>query len=351
MKPTCELLGKSRATLYRHARKPAEKQFASQAVSSTPDPAGATDRPSPAPRPAPRNALSPVERATVLETLRSDRFVDKSPAQVWAVLLDEGTYLASVSTMYRLLRANGEVSERRAQATHPAKTIPVLHATAPDVVWSWDITKLKTGVKGKYLDLYVLLDIFSRKVIGWRVEHGENGPLAADFIRGCIAGNGGVMPGHIHADRGTSMTSKTVAQLLSDLRIDRSHSRPHVSNDNPYSEAVFKTLKYAPVFPERFASIQDARDFCSTFFDYYNHRHRHTGIGLHTPASVHDGTAATVQTHRETVMTAAYHANPTRFRHQPPRLPTLPDEAWINQPPQEHKEQPSKDSPPEKLAA
>jgi transposase InsO family protein len=203
-------------------------------------------------------ALSELEQARVLGVLRSQRFVDKSPAQIWATLLDEGTYLCSVSTMYRLLREHGEVRERRAQATHPPRAKPELVATGPSQVWTWDATKLKGPDRGVYYDLFVMLDIYSRKAVHWLVVPRESAALATEFIQDAFRANGGVVPDVVHADRGTSMTSKPVAQLLTDLNIVRSHSRPRVSNDNPYSEANFKTLKYCPVFPDRFGSLADA---------------------------------------------------------------------------------------------
>ena len=310
-KRACVLLGKSRATHYRRCRRAAAPA-------------------APAPRPTPPNALSVAERERVLAVLREPRFVDKAPAQVWATLLDEGVYLASVATMYRLLREHGEVRERRRQATHPARVRPELVARAPNEVWSWDITKLKGPARGGYYELLVMLDIYSRYVLGWTVAPGESGELAEAFIADVVAAQGAA-PKAIHADRGTSMTSKPVAQLLIDLGVARSHSRPHVSNDNPYSEAQFKTLKYCPAFPDRFGSIADARAFCRTFFDHYNHEHRHCGIGLHTPASVHYGTATEIRAQRAVVLDAAYAANPHRFR-RPPTPPKLPELAWINQP-------------------
>ena len=259
-------------------------------------------------------------------------FVDKAPAQVWACLLDQGTYLCSVSTMYRILRESGEVRERRRQATHPSKAKPELVAHAPGEIYSWDITKLRGPLRGVWYDLYVMIDIFSRYVLGWRIEETETGELAAEFIDDVIRTYG--KPRAVHADRGTSMTSKNVAQLLVDLDVARSHSRPHVSNDNPFSEAAFKTLKYCPAFPTHFDDIDHARAFCKEFFDYYNHEHYHSGLGLHTPASVHFGTAETIRADRATVLAAAYTRNPERFsnRPQPPKLPTV---AWIN-PPDEH---------------
>ena len=312
-KTACAAVGRSRATHYRRAR-----------------PGRVTER---KPRPAPANKLTGAEVDAVLDVLRSPRFVDCSPDQVYFTLLDEGTYLASVSSFYRILRANHEVRERRRQATHPAKTKPELVADKPLVVWTWDITKLKGPKRGEYFDLYVVLDIFSRYVVAWCVAPSESGELAKELIEDAVARHQ-VPPDQltIHADRGSSMTSNQVAELLNFLGIKRSHSRPHVSNDNPYSEAQFKTLKYCPSFPERFGSIADARAFCETFFNYYNHDHRHSGIGYHTPASVHYGTAEEVRTQRTETLEAAYAANPARFRHRKPEPPSLPTIAWINQP-------------------
>lgn len=324
-KTACALLGKSRATLYRQI-----------------NPVAPAERPARV-RPVHPAELGEVERAAVVAVLNGERFVDRSPAQVWAILLDEGVYLASVSTMYRLLRGQGQTGERRAQATHPAKKKPELLADGPNQIWSWDITKLAGPVRGVYYDLYVMLDIFSRKVIHFEVHPTETGELAKAFIDHAIAANNGVRPHAIHADRGTSMTSQPVAALLALLGIDQSHSRPHVSNDNPYSEAQFKTLKYCPAFPGRFGSLQDARAFCNIFFPYYNNEHRHSGIGLHTPATMHDGTAHQIQARRAEVLDAAYSANPERFRRRP-KPPKMPTKVWINQPPTtiETEEQPHK---------
>jgi putative transposase len=308
-KMACELLGKSRATHYRRCRP----------VVSRPGRA----------RRAPANALTPAERTRVLAVLRHDDFVDKAPAQVWATLLDEGQYLCSESTMYRILRRHGEVRERRAQATHPAKVKPELVATAPGQVFSWDITKLQGPGRGEYFHLYVMLDIFSRYVVGWTVAAAESADLAKAFIADIITAHGA--PQAIHADRGTSMTSKPVVQLLLDLGVSRSHSRPRVSNDNPFSEAQFKTLKYCPAFPGRFGSLADARAFCHTFFNHYNHVHRHKALGLHTPASVHYGTAADIRANRTVVLEAAHARNPERFSTAP-TPPQLPTTAWINPP-------------------
>ena len=269
----------------------------------------------------------------MLEALDNDRFADKSPAQVWAILIDEGCYLCSIRTMYRVLAAaRQDGGDRRRQASHPPRVRPELVADGPDQVWTWDITKLKGPWKGTYFDLYVMIDIFSRKAVHWEVHYGENGDLAKAFITSTIKANGGARPKYIHADNGTSMTSKTVAQLLSDLHVTKSHSRPHVSNDNPYSEANFKTLKYCPAFPGSFDTLEDARRFADAFFTYYNTGHRHSGIGLHTPASVHDGTAWAIQARRQQVLDKAFAARPERFRGRRPVAPKLPAKVWINKP-------------------
>ena len=288
----------------------------------------------PPPRPTPPNALSAAERQAVLDVLHSERFADAAPAQVWATMLDEGDYLGSESTMYRLLRGTGEVHERRSQATHPPRTIPELVAEGPNAVWSYDATALKGPTRGTHYDLLVMIDIFSRYVPGWLVVDVHDGQIVKAWIEAVVAAQGGIEAGTltIHADRGSPMTSKPVAVLLADLRIGRTHSRPHVSNDNPYSEAGFKTLKYCPTFPERFGSLADARSFCATYFEAYNHHHRHSGIGLHTPASVHFGTAADVQAERAKVLAAAYAAHPERFVNKAPAPPALPAVAWINKP-------------------
>lgn len=307
----CALLGWSRATHYR-AQHPRDRTPKRGTV--------------------PSNALSAAESARVLTELNSARFADKSVGQCWATLLDEGTYLCSMSTMHRLLRRAGQAGERRRQATHPARARPELLATAPLHVWSWDITKLRGPARGQYYDCYVILDIYSRYVVGFTVAARESGEIAEDLIAAAVARHG--RPRSLHADRGTSMTSKPVAQLLVDLGVDRSHSRPHVSNDNPYSEAAFKTLKYAPVFPDRFGSLADARSFCDRFFGYYNHEHHHSGLGWHTPASVHHGTVQQIRAQRTVTLDAAYHANPTRFSRRP-QPPQLPEVAWINAPSRE----------------
>ena len=292
--------------------------------------AGAAPRPGPAARPV------PAERAAILAALHAERFADPAPAEVWAILLDEGTYLGSLSTFYRLLRQAGETRERRAQATHPAAVKPELIATGPNQVWSWDITKLHGPAKWTYYYLYVILDIYSRYVVGWMVATRESAALAEKLIAATSAkqhiGRGQLT---IHADRGSSMTSKPVAFLLADLGVIQSHSRPHVSNDNPYSEAQFKTLKYRPDFPARFGSIEAARAHCQAFFHWYNTQHRHSGLGLHTPADVHHGTAAAVQARRGRVLAAAYRQHPERFVSKPPTPPELPTTSWINPPEKE----------------
>jgi putative transposase len=313
-KGACHAVGRPRASHYRRGRPPL---------------AGP-----PRPRPTPPNALTEDERAAVLDVLHGERFVDRAPAQAWATLLDEGSYLASESTMYRLLRADGEVRERRQQASHPPRTVPELVADAPNRVWSYDATALRGPARGIWYDLFVMLDIFSRYCTGWTVIEGQEAGVVRDWIEGVVTAGGPIPNGTltIHADRGSPMTSKAVSQLLADLRIGRTHSRPHVSNDNAYSEAGFKTLKYAPDFPVSFGSIQDARAFVHPFLDFYNHHHRHSGIGYHTPASVHFGTAAAIRAERALVLDAAYAAHPERFVNKAPTPPKLPGPAWINKP-------------------
>lgn len=286
IKTACALLGRARGSHYR-AKKPPMCGPAMRC-------------------PTPSNALTDAEQAEVLAVLTSERFVDKSVAQTWATLLDEGTYLCSMSTMHRILRAHDAAGERRAQATHPAKKKPELLATRPGQVWSWDITKIRGPRRGVWFQLYVVLDIYSRYVVAWTVQHGEDSRIATTMLEEAMGVYG--VPEAVHADRGTSMTSKPVAQLLLDLGVQRSHSRPRVSNDNPFSEAAFKTLKYAPTFPDAFGSLADARAFCQAFFSYYNHEHRHSGIGLHTPASVHHGTAPQIRAHRQATLDAAHAA-------------------------------------------
>lgn len=286
----------------------------------------------PQPTPDPVNKLTVCERLRILEVLTGERFVDLAPLQIYAQLLDEGVYLCSVSTMYRVLAENKQVKERRRLARHPAKVCPELVATTPRQVYSWDITKLAGPVKGTYFDAYVMIDIYSRFIVGVHVHAHESGVLAKELMKQIFTVHG--VPQVVHADRGTSMTSKTVAALLADLEVTRSHSRPRVSNDNPYSESLFKTLKYGPEFPERFGSLSDARQFMDEFAQWYNHEHRHTGIGLHTPADVHFGLAAAKAADRRTVLAEARARHPHRFggTTTAPKMLDLPDTVWINQP-------------------
>ena len=284
------------------------------------------------PRFVPR-ALPPEERTRVFSVLTDDRFADRAPAQVYATLLDEGTFLCSIPTMYRILREHRLVRDRRNQRRHPTYHKPELLATGPNEVWSWDITKLLGPVKWTYFHLYVILDIFSRYVVGWMVAPRESAALAQRLIAETCATQG-IVSGQLflHADRGTSMTSKPVARLMADLGVTRSHSRPQVSNDHPFSEAQFKTLKYRPDFPARFGSLEDARVFCQAFFTWYNGEHCHSGIGLMTPPAVHDGRASMVRHARQRLLSAAYAAHPERFVRQPPQPPRLPHAVWINPP-------------------
>ena len=293
----------------------------------------------PAPRPARRRpplALTPCEQQVLLGTLNNERFVDTAPAAVHATLLDEGRCLASVRTMYRLLAANGGCQERRNQRRHPIYSKPELLAVAPNQVWSWDITKLKGPVKWTSFHLYVILDIFSRLVVGWMVAPRESAELAEQLIAETVARHA-VEPGRLtlHADRGASMRSKPVAALLVDLDVVKSHSRPYVSDDNPFSEAQFKTMKYRPDFPARFGCLHDARAYCRAFFTWYNTAHRHSGIAYMTPHSVHYGQAETLLVTRQSALDAAFHRHPNRFKGKNPRPHAVPEAVWINPPRQE----------------
>ena len=323
--PACEALGVPRASFYR-----VREKWAACATQVTAEPSEAKRR---EPRAFAIRALSQGERQAVIETLNSERFVDQAPREVYASLLDDGQYLCSVRTMYRILDAAGELRERRDQLRHPAYQKPELLAEAPNQVWSWDITKLLGPIKWSYYYLYVIMDIFSRYVVGWMVAEGESDELAEKLIAETCRKQE-IEPGSLtlHADRGSSMKSKLVAALLSDLGVTKTHSRPHVSNDNPYYEAQFKTLKYRPKFPERFGSLQDARSFCREFFAWYNDGHHHTGIGLLTPKMVHYGKAPEVIAARDRVLRAAYEAHPERFVMGIPKAPRLPEAAWINPP-------------------
>jgi len=277
--------------------------------------------------------LSEAERQAVLDLLHGDRFVDQAPAQVAAALLDQGRYLCSSRTMYRILDANQEVRERRNQRRHPAYTKPELLATGPNQVWSWDITKLKGSRKWTYFYLYVMLDIFSRQVVGWMVADCESAALAKKLIgESCDKQQIDHDQLVLHADRGSSMKSKAVALLLADLGVTKSHSRPYVSDDNPFSEAHFKTLKYRPGCPERFGSIQDAKAFCRTFFDWYNNVHYHSGLNWLTPSTVHHGRADLVLKHRQQALDRARQRHPERFVNAPRTIAGPPEKVWINPP-------------------
>lgn len=315
----CNALGVVRSSFYRQRPKPA----GAAPVAFSPDFS----------RPAPARALSLEERATVLGYLQAERFQDRSPAAIYATLLDEGLYLCSIRTLYRVLEAEGQNRERRNQLIHPPYHKPELLATAPNQLWSWDITKLLGPAKWTYFYLYVIMDVFSRYVVGWMVAQQESAELAKRLIQD-TCGKQNIVPGQltIHADRGSSMTSKPVAFLLADLGITKTHSRPHVSDDNPYSESQFRTLKYRPEFPGRFGSLQHSRAFGQQFFLWYNQQHRHSGLGLLTPAVVHYGQAPQVIQQRQVVLTAAYAAHPERFVHHPPQPLALPTEVWINKP-------------------
>ena len=287
----------------------------------------------PQPRPTPKRALSQAEKIEVRQTLNSERFQDSSPRQVYATLLDEGIYHCSWRTMYRILDEHQEVRERRNQLRHPKYIKPELLTTRPNMLWSWDLTKLRGPVKWTYYYLYTILDVFSRYVVGWMIAERESATLAQQLIQETCRKQQ-IEPEQltVHADRGSSMRSKTVALLLADLGVTKTHSRPYVSNDNPYSESQFKTMKYRPTYPERFGSIQDARAWARSFFRWYNHEHHHSALGLMTPAAVHYGQAETMREQRQQVLEAAYAAHPERFVHGEPKAPALPKEVWINKP-------------------
>ena len=309
----CQALGVPRASLYRRRNHPPNETDTN--------------------RQRPKQALSDGERQRVLDTLNSPRFVDDAPPQVYAKLLDEGQYLCSVRTMYRLLTENEEIQERRNVASHFVYAKPELLATTPNQVWSWDITKLKGPVKWTYYYLYVILDIFSRYVVGWMTAERESATLAKRLIQESCHKQGIVREQlTLHADRGSSMKSKLVAQLLADLGVTKTHSRPHVSNDNPFSESHFKTMKYRPEFPGRFGSIQDARLFGVNFFQWYNHDHHHSGIGFYTPADVHYVRVKQISQCRQIALNAAYERHPERFVRKRPQASMPPEAVWINPP-------------------
>jgi len=322
----CAALAVPRSSLYRARPK-------------TPGPNVAA--PEPAARPAPPRALSQAEQAQVRDLLNSERFQDAAPREVYAELLDEVRYLCSISTMYRILAKHAEVRERRNQLRHPVYQKPELLATGPNQVWSWDITQLRGPSKGVYYYLYVIIDIFSRYVVGWLIAEVESAELAEQLIaETCTKQDVQRTQLTIHADNGSPMIAKSVAILLADLGVAKSHSRPHVSNDNPYSEAQFKTLKYRPDYPERFGSLADARSWGRRFFAWYNEQHHHTGLGLLTPAVVHAGQAETIRQKRQTALQRAFEAHPERFVKGAPQPPKLPVAAWIN-PPKSGADQPA----------
>lgn len=312
--PLCEALGVSRATVGRRLTPPA--------------PRGAPRR-----RPGAR-ALGDGEKRRVVEALCAERFVDRSPAEVLYTLLDEGEYLCSERTMYRVLAERSAVAERRAQRSHPQHARPELIATAPNEVWSWDVTKLRMTMKWAYLYLYVLLDLFSRYAVGWMIARQESAALAKLLIEESVAKHG-IEPGTLvlHSDRGAPMTSKSLAQLLADLDVARSLSRPHTSNDNPFSESQFKTAKYHPSYPGRFTTLEEALAWGREFFPWYNHEHKHSGIAFLTPADVYYGRAEERLARRHAVLQAAYAEHPERFPHGPPKRQVLPAATYINPPP------------------
>ena len=309
----CSALGLPRSTYYRH-RWPRPRSVRQ--------------------RPRPPLALAEEERQAVLEVLHAPAFVDRSPHQIWAVLLDEAQqHLCSVRTMYRILEAEGELRERRNQLRHPVYQKPELVATAPNQVWTWDLTQLKGPVKWTYYYLYVILDLYSRYVVGWMVARREASSLAKRLIRETLAKQGIERDElTLHADRGSSPAAKSVALLLADLGVRKSHSRPHTSNDNPFSEAQFKTLKYHGSFPDHFGSLEDSRAFCRSFLDWYNTDHRHSSLALLTPADVHYGRAEQILEQRAAVLRIAFEANPERFKGRVPSPGVLPEAVWINPP-------------------
>jgi putative transposase len=318
----CQVLSLSRATFYRGRTVPVIDQSDPAAAAVTPQPCRVLGR-----------ALSVLEQERVIDELHSDRFMDLAPPQVYAKLIDEGDYLCSISTMYRLLRKRGEIVERRRLRSHAAATRPELLATGPNQVWSWDITKLKGPRKWSYYYLYVILDVYTRFVVGWCIAERENAQIAEALIQETLLREN-IQPGvlTIHADRGSAMTSTTVAELLIDLGVTKSHSRPHTSNDNPFSESHFKTMKYRPQMPDRFGSVEEARELFRDLFHWYNHEHRHSGLALLTPATVHSGKGEAAIQARAKVLDAAYAAHPQRFVKNPPRPEALPQSVWINPP-------------------
>ncbi len=311
----CAALGVSRASLHRHR--------------------AGRHRPCAIPRrrPKPQRSLSNEQRLAVLDLLREPNFVDLAPAEIYASLLDQGTYHCSIRTMYRILDEHGETRERRRQLRHPVYQKPELLAEGPNQVWSWDITKLMGPAKWTYFYLYVIIDIFSRRVVGWCVADTESAGLFKLLFEAALAKHL-VLPNQLtlHADRGPSMKAKATALMLADLGVTKSHSRPYTSNDNPFSESHFKTLKYQPQFPRRFGCIEDAKAFCRCFFDWYNQAHHHAGLGLMTPDQVHYGQVDAVHAARQQTLDRAFLANPERFVRKPPQPPAKPTATWINPP-------------------
>lgn len=282
-----------------------------------------------------KRALTPEQSDQILSELNSERFLDCAPRQVWATLLDEGIYLCSWRTMYRILSQHHQVNERRKTRRHPKYVRPELAANGPNQVWTWDITYLKGAVRGEFYYLYVVIDIYSRMVVGWLLADRECAELSKRLLEKTYQKHK-VQPGKltIHADRGAPMKSKSVQQLLADLDVQPSHSRPRVSNDNPFSESGFKTLKYCPDFPARFGSEVEAESFCKEYFIWYNERHYHTGIALLTPACVHYGQAEEVLAKRQATLDAVFEKAPERFGRRHPKVARLPETVWINRPAQ-----------------
>ncbi|MGB9619438.1 MAG: IS3 family transposase [Armatimonadota bacterium] len=311
----CQVLGMPRSALYRAL---VEKQ----------SPKLEDHAPTPSPR-----SLNLEEKSNIRQILNSERFQDQSPREVYATLLDEGQYYCHWRTMYRILEEHNEVRERRNQLRHPNYQKPELLATGPNQVWSWDITKLLGPVKWTYYYLYVILDIFSRYIVGWMVAETQSATLAEDLVKQtCFRQGIQSEQLTLHADRGSPMIAKSLAMLLADLGVTKSHSRPHVSDDNPYSEAQFKTMKYRPDYPERFGCLIDARAWSRSFFTWYNHEHHHSALGLLTPADVHFGRAEQIRQQRQLVLQEAFERHPERFVQGQPQPPQLPVAVWINPP-------------------
>lgn len=311
-KEACKAFGVSKATFFRH-RDPKPKNEKK--------------------RKRHHRQLSETEEKMVLENLTCERFIDESVPEIYTTLLDEDQYLCSQRTMYRILHKHASTRDRRDQLHHPEYKKPELLACGPNQVWSWDITKLKGPTKWSYYYLYVIIDIYSRCVVGWMIARRESAVLAERLIQETCETQG-IEKNQltIHADRGTAMRSKLVAQLLADLGITKSHSRPYTSNDNPYSESQFKTMKYYHKFPKTFGSIEDAEIFLRGFFEWYNRQHKHSGIGYVSPESLHTGQAFQIRENREKVLVGAYEKHPERFVRGVPQPPRIPQAAWINKP-------------------